>query len=38
MIYMQTSSELNNNASWDTVSMNLCAEAFSNHKIHALEY
>lgn len=38
MIYIQASSELNNNASWDTVSMNLCAEAFSNHKMDGLEY
>lgn len=37
MIYMQASSKLNN-ASWDTMSMNLCTDVFSNHKMDDLEY
>lgn len=38
MIDMQASSKLNNSASWDTVNMNLCTEAFSNHKMDGVEY
>lgn len=35
---MQASSELNANASRDSVSANVCTEAFYNHKVYGLEY
>lgn len=38
MIYMQASSELNASSSWDSVSVNMCTEAFYNHNMDGLEY
>lgn len=38
MIYMQASSELHAKASWDSVSLNMCTEAFYNQKMDGLEY